>query len=93
MQYVLDHAEASVVVLENQEQVDKVLSIREQCPNLKLMIYKDPRGLRHYRQHDLFRFSEIQARGEQFDGENPDFFLTEVNKGKGDDIPKSRKRD
>ena len=86
MQYVLDHAEATVVVLEDQEQVDKVLSVREKCPKLELLIYKDPRGLRHYRQHDLFRFSEVQARGEQFDADDPDFFLTEVSKGKGEDM-------
>ena len=86
MQYVLDHAEANVVVLEDQEQVDKVLSIREKCPELKLLIYKDPRGLRHYRQPDLFRFSEVQARGEQFDSDNPEFFLTEVSKGRGEDM-------
>lgn len=86
MQYVLDHAEASVVILEDQEQVDKVLSIREKCPELKLLIYKDPRGLRHYRQPDLFRFSEVQARGQQFDADNPDFFLTEVSRGRGVDM-------
>jgi len=86
MQYVLDHAEATVVVLEDQEQVDKVLSVREKCPKLELLIYKDPRGLRYYRQHDLFRFSEVQARGEQFDADNPDFFLTEVSKGRGEDM-------
>ena len=86
MQYVLNHAEANVVVLEDQEQVDKVLSIREKCPELKLLIYKDPRGLRHYRQPDLFRFSEVQARGEQFDSDNPEFFLTEVSKGRGEDM-------
>lgn len=86
MQYVLEHAEASVAILEDQEQVDKVLSIRERCPKLRLLIYKDPRGLRHYRQHDLFRYSEIQERGAQFDTDNPDFFLTEVGQGKGDDL-------
>src|SRR5580692_12794557 len=39
--YVLDHAEVSVVVAENQEQVDKVLSVKDRLPHLKLIVYDD----------------------------------------------------
>src|SRR6185312_2211837 len=47
--YVLGHAEVSVVVAEDQEQVDKVLSIVAQLPNLRLVVYEDPRGMSAYR--------------------------------------------
>src|SRR5205823_4970470 len=43
--YVLDHAEISVVVAEDQEQVDKILSLKERLPHLKLLVFDDPRGL------------------------------------------------
>ena len=46
--YVLDHAETSVIVAEDQEQVDKILSLRDELPHLKLLVYDDPRGLRNY---------------------------------------------
>src|SRR5271154_3596282 len=46
--YVLDHAEVSVVGAEDQEQVDKVLSLKDRLPQLKLVIYDDPRGLGDY---------------------------------------------
>ena len=46
--YVLDHAEVSVVVAEDQEQVDKVLSVRDRLPHLKLIVYDDARGLGDY---------------------------------------------
>src|SRR5204863_249814 len=44
--YVLDHAEISVVVAEDQEQVDKILSLKDRLPHLKLVVYDDPRDLR-----------------------------------------------
>ena len=43
--YVLDHAEVSVVVAEDQEQVDKVLSLDGELPSLRLVVYEDPRGM------------------------------------------------
>src|SRR5438045_6106737 len=46
--YVLDHAEISVVVAEDQEQVDKILSLKDRLPHLKLVVYDDPRGLLKY---------------------------------------------
>ena len=46
--YVLNHAETSVIVAEDQEQVDKVLSLKDQLPKLRWIIYDDPRGLSFY---------------------------------------------
>jgi len=45
---VLEHAGVTVSVVENQEQVDKVLSIAERVPTLRHMVYDEPRGLRDY---------------------------------------------
>ena len=58
--YVLEHAEITAVVAENQEQVDKVLEIHDQCPSIKTVIYCDPKGLRKYEVPFLFSFSDIQ---------------------------------
>ena len=48
MAYVLDHAEATHAVVQDQEQVDKVLSVSDRIPHLKDMLYDEPRGLRDY---------------------------------------------
>ena len=48
--HVLSHAEVAVVVAEDQEQVDKVLSLRAELPSLRLVIYEDPRGMSAYRE-------------------------------------------
>ena len=71
--YVLDHAETSVVVAEDQEQVDKILSLRDELPHLKLLVYDDPRGLRNYDETLLASFEEVQAAGREFAAANPGF--------------------
>ncbi len=86
MQYVIEHSEVRFAVVEDQEQTDKVLSIRDRCPKLDAVIYKDPRGMRHYRQAEVFAFTEIQERGRRFDADNPDFYADEVAQGEGADV-------
>ena len=61
--YVLDHAETSVVVAENQEQVDKILSLKDRLPCLRLIVYDDPRGLRNYDDPILKPFEAVAAEG------------------------------
>ena len=64
--YVLDHAEVSVVVAEDQEQVDKVLSVKDRLPHLKLIVYDDPRGLGDYDEQILKSFEAVQQSGTAF---------------------------
>src|ERR1700720_3309483 len=69
--YVLDHAEVSVVVAEDQEQVDKVLSLKDRLPNLKLIVFDDPRGLGDYDEPILTSFAAVQESGRVFGAANP----------------------
>ncbi|MEM7506627.1 MAG: AMP-binding protein [Pseudomonadota bacterium] len=69
MQYVLDHAEVTFVVVEDQEQVDKILSIQDRLPNLRQVIYDDPRGLRKYDHTTLHPYAEIQEMGRAAESE------------------------
>ena len=46
--FPINNAEVAFAVVEDQEQVDKMLEIREQCPQLQRIWYDDPRGLRNY---------------------------------------------
>ncbi len=85
LQYVLDHAEVSFAIAEDQEQVDKLLDVMEACPKLTHLIYKDPRGLRHYDQPFLQRYTDVQEKGRAFHKANPDFFLNAVNATDGED--------
>lgn len=86
MQYILEHTDAHFAIVENQEQVDKVLEIKGRCPKLQTIIYKDPRGLRHYDQPFLHAFAHIQEQGRTFDQAHSGFFENEVAKSKGNDL-------
>ena len=59
IQYILEHAEAKLAVVENQEQVDKLLEIKEKLPLLKNIFYSDPRGLEKYDEKEIFSLGAI----------------------------------
>jgi long-chain acyl-CoA synthetase len=85
MEYIIDHAEARFAIVEDQEQVDKLLHVRDQCPGLEYVIYDDPRGLRHYKESCLLSLAELQERGRKFAQDNPGYFEQEVGKGTAED--------
>jgi long-chain acyl-CoA synthetase len=84
--YVLDHAETAVVVAENQEQVDKILSLREQLPKLKLIVFDDGRGLRNYDAPLLQPFDAMQAAGREFGALHPGYVEAAVAAGDREDL-------
>ncbi|MCI0548979.1 MAG: AMP-binding protein [Candidatus Rokubacteria bacterium] len=86
MQYIVDHAEARFAVVEDQEQVDKLLHVRTACPRLEHIVYDDPRGMRRYRAPGLVSLADIETRGRDFDRQHPGYFDREVAKGTGADI-------
>jgi len=77
--FVLNDAEIAYAIVEDQEQVDKMLEARGEVPRLAHVIYDDPRGLRNY--DGVTSFEALQARGREFDRANPGFFEQEVAKG------------
>ncbi|MGE5713092.1 MAG: AMP-dependent synthetase/ligase [Betaproteobacteria bacterium] len=86
MAFVFDNAEIKFAVVEDQEQVDKLLEIRETVPHLKRIIYEDPRGLRNYDQPGLASYEQIRALGEQFLREHPTLVEDEIAKGSASDV-------
>ena len=86
MVYVLDNAEIRFAVVEDQEQVDKLLEIRDRYPGVEHIIYDDPRGLRHYEQDYISSYEEVQGLGRVHDEEHPESFMTEVAAGRADDV-------
>ena len=74
MLFVLDNAEIEYAIVEDQEQVDKLLEILPQYPNLKHIFYDDPRGLRNYNQPQLMSYDRLREIGREFDREDSGFF-------------------
>ncbi|HUF57300.1 MAG TPA: AMP-binding protein [Thermohalobaculum sp.] len=69
MSFVLDHAEVTFAVVEDQEQVDKVLAVTERLPNLRQLVYLDPRGLRRYDHSTMHPLTAVQALGREAEAE------------------------
>ena len=85
IKFVLEHASVRFAVVEDQEQVDKLLSILDDCPLLETIIYDQPRGMRNYTQEYLHNMNDILELGRNFGIDNPTYFDDEVTKGKGND--------
>ena len=86
MQYILEHAETRFAVVEDQEQVDKLLHVRAQCPRLECIIYDDPRGMRSYSEPGLMSLTELMERGRKFEVGHPSHFDEELGRGRADDV-------
>ena len=84
--YPINNADVRFAFAEDQEQVDKLLEVREQCPQLAHVYYDDPRGLRNYEDECLAALDELIAAGKVFTDLHPDFFTEEVGKARQDDV-------
>ncbi|MDJ0752376.1 MAG: long-chain fatty acid--CoA ligase [Ardenticatenaceae bacterium] len=86
MVYVMTHARVKFIVVEDQEQVDKILEMWDELHGVEKVIYYDPKGLRNYTEEFLLFFPEVEEMGKQFEQQNPGWFEKSVARGKGDDI-------
>ena len=84
--FPINNAEVRLCVVEDQEQVDKMLEIRGQCPQLERIWYDDARGLRNYEQAGLQSLDALVVAGEAFDRAHPGFFDEQVEQGQPDDV-------
>ena len=71
VKYILEHSEAKICIVEDQEQTDKVLEVKDDLPFLKKVIIIDPKGLRHYKDPILMLYEEIVDVGKRKDKETP----------------------
>ncbi|MFZ2739424.1 MAG: AMP-binding protein [Burkholderiaceae bacterium] len=84
--FPINNAEVRFVFAEDQEQADKLLEIRSQCPQLNHIFFDDPRGLRNYQQPGLSSMDELIASGQIFAQQQPGFFHSEVELGQSGDV-------
>lgn len=84
--FPITNAEVRFALVEDQEQVDKMLEVREQVPQLTHIFYDDPRGLRNYVEDGLASLDELVASGKVFAEQHPDFFPAQVELGRAEDV-------
>jgi long-chain acyl-CoA synthetase len=89
MAYVLEHAEVKLAVVQDQEQVDKIISISDRLTKLQRIVYDEERGLADYDPASLHSFEHVQNLGREEMRANPGaegWWLDEIAKGKGSDV-------
>jgi long-chain acyl-CoA synthetase len=85
MAFPIQNAEIAYALVEDQEQVDKLLEILPQCPSLRRIYYDDTRGLRHYHQPQLMSYDKLVEAGRAALARDPGSMDQEIAKGRGSD--------
>ena len=86
VKYIVDHSRSRFIVVEDQEQTDKVLEVKEQLPLLESIIVIDMKGLRHYDDPMIVSYGEVEALGREAHEKNPDKFEELVAQTKAEDV-------
>jgi long-chain acyl-CoA synthetase len=84
--YVAQNSEARFAVVQDQEQVDKFLEIKDELPWLKKVIYWDYKGLTHYDDPILMRYEQVLELGEKYEEEHSGLFEQNVETGSANDV-------
>ena len=84
--FPINNAEVSFAIAENQEQVDKLIELRPECPQLARIWYDDPRGLRNYSEPGLASIDSLMEEGADLDAKYPDRFAHWVAHVKPNDV-------
>ncbi|HSV46007.1 MAG TPA: AMP-binding protein, partial [Ramlibacter sp.] len=84
--FPINNAQVRFAFAEDQEQVDKLLEIRDKCPQICAIYYDDPRGLRNYRAAGLSSLDALIETGRAFAAANTGFYRTQVEQARPDDV-------
>jgi len=84
---IVNYMNVKLVFCDDQEQVDKLIEVRKQIPNVKKVIYEDSRGMRSYKSDDWFmHIDDLYRMGETALKKDPELFDKLINSGKPDDV-------
>ncbi|MDY6968288.1 MAG: AMP-binding protein, partial [Spirochaetota bacterium] len=86
IKYFIDHSDSTFIVCQDQEQVDKVLQIKDELPKLKKVIYWEKKGMWSYDDPILITMDEMMEMGGKGAQAEPDLFERLINQTKGSDV-------
>jgi long-chain acyl-CoA synthetase len=86
IKYIAENSEARFAIVEDQEQVDKLLQIEDELPLLQKAIYWNYKGLAHYEDPILVGYRQVLQLGEKYEEEHPGLFEQNVETGRADDV-------
>ncbi len=86
VKYLVNDSATRFYFAENEEQLDKILEVRGECPTLKKIIVYDMEGLNDFHDDQVISYEEFLKVGEKTDQENPDLWKSLVNSVSPEDI-------
>ena len=86
VEYIINHSDSIFVMAGDQEQADKILSIKEKCPKIKKAIVDDPKGMRSYDDPILVFFKDVQKSGQELAHKNPNLFDEMIDRVSLEDV-------
>ncbi len=84
--YIINHSDTKFVIAEDQEQVDKILDMQEELPNVRKIIYYDPKGMSKYASEMLIHFPDVIELGRRREQDHPGEFEGNVERTKPEDV-------
>jgi long-chain acyl-CoA synthetase len=85
MVHFFNNAEMALAIVEDQEQVDKLLEIQPECPVLRTIVYDDPRGMRDYSENFLISGDALREQGQAFNSQNASYVQEQIDAASADD--------
>ena len=77
--FSIERIHSPIVIVQDQEQVDKLLEVRDRLPRVKKVVYIDPTGMTSYEEEEwLDSYADLLIRGEKFISEKPDYIEKEI---------------
>ena len=86
VKYLVNDSKTKFYFAENEEQLDKILEVRNECPSLEKIIVYDMEGLHTFEDDQVISYEDFTKLGEKLNQEQPNLWLSLLNKVLPDDI-------
>jgi long-chain acyl-CoA synthetase len=84
--YIIQHSDSRFAIVADQEQVDKLLGIKGELPNLEKIIYWNLKGMSEYDDPILMNFNRLLEKGKEFENNHPELFEQLIQESNEDDL-------
>lgn len=86
VQYIVSDSNTVVFIADNEEQLDKILEVRDRCPSLKKIVVIDQEGLSDFSDPMVISFAELMELGRDFEKKKAEYWASELASGKPSDL-------
>jgi len=86
LEYLVTDSRTRFLFVENEEQLDKYLEVRENTPTIKKVIVFDPEGLHEFADDQVMMIEDLYELGRTYYKDHPDLWDREIDKTKPEDL-------